>query len=402
VDTLFHGHTALLLKHARRLTRATASAIPVEDVAREAEMILSELGARSGLGATEIVSPDATIREVIRYAAGRVKRRRTLIEQIAAGDDLEEVSRDLASVDNELPPPFGAPNADQTHAFDTLCRLKRGLAPADALLAALLFDDDFADEEVSALVSRSPAEVSAARERILFTAKTLGIEGAPDARAPAGSQGDVEKMRELKVKRLAQCAVGASPSGAHVEEALLRLLRDGDASDDIADAMAHVALCADCRASMTEGEVQRRKIVVVAIEAPRDAGREIERAASDARAKLVGRGEGRWTALVEASRAESFKGELSRDDASMVSRMAMAEPVDVAVPVPPASSRKPMVSLIDVAFGSGTSGSEVAAWAQVSRERRRRADSLPKAFLLVFAFVLAATTVAAVYFFTTR
>ncbi len=386
METLNRRHTALLLKHARRFMRATAITVPVADVAREAELILGEMGTR----ASEVAAPEAAIRDVIRHAVGRVKRRRTLIEQIAAGDDLEAVSRDLAAVDNELPPLLGKPTAEDAAAFETVCRLKRALPPTDALVMALIFDDDFADHEVAALVTRPVSDIAAARERILFTAKELGIEGDADARAPAGMPGDVEKMRELKVKRLAETAAGAGPESAHVEEALLRLLRDGDASDDIADAVMHVALCADCRASLTEGEVERRQVVVVAIEAPPDAGREIEKAATDARAKLVERGEGRWTALVEPSRAASFKGELERDDSSKVSRLAMAEPVDVAVPVPSASNRKPMPSFIDVAFGSGTSGSEVAAWAQVSRERRRRVDSLsPRALGVGLLIVLA-------------
>ncbi|RYG63353.1 hypothetical protein EON77_21050, partial [bacterium] len=131
MQTLFKSHTALFLKHARRILRPLGNTIPVEDVAREAELLLGEVSRATG--GRDIASPDALIRTVIRSAAGRVKRRRTLIDQIAAGDDLEAMSRDLASVDKDVPEVLGAPSREQSSAYEVLLGLKRGGTPGDAL-----------------------------------------------------------------------------------------------------------------------------------------------------------------------------------------------------------------------------------------------------------------------------
>src|SRR5262245_18416784 len=111
-----------------------------------------------------------------------------------------------------------------------------------------------------------------------------------------------EKLRQLG--RIA--AADATAEAKHVDEPLVALMRTGDHDADLSDALAYVARCADCRARLTEGEVATRAVVVMAIEAPKTSQHVLARAAHGANARLVERGDGRWTAVVDAEKSESL------------------------------------------------------------------------------------------------
>jgi hypothetical protein len=172
-------HRHLILRRARAIVELNADKIPLEDVAREIEIELTQLGKERGLDPESIHSPDLFLRTIAKHALGRARRRRTLIEQLAAGDDLDALSSDLAALDSDQAPLPPAPTPEGLRARTMLEKLKDALSPRDALVAALLFEDDGSMDAVSEGLAMPMEEVASARERILSAAASVGI--APDA-----------------------------------------------------------------------------------------------------------------------------------------------------------------------------------------------------------------------------
>jgi DNA-directed RNA polymerase specialized sigma24 family protein len=137
-----------------------------------------------GLDPAKIHSPDPFLRAVARHALGRAKRRRTLIEQLAAGDDLDAISADLTALDADLAPLPGDRTSEGGAARATLEKLKDALAPHDALILALLFEDDGTMEEVAEDLAMPMEDVAAARDRILEAAAAHEVQDVAGA-APA-------------------------------------------------------------------------------------------------------------------------------------------------------------------------------------------------------------------------
>ena len=206
---------------------------------------------------------------------------------------------------------------------------------------------------------------------------------------------------ERAVRMLAAVACDAvPPTGNHVEEPILAVMRDGDQAEDLNDAIVHVASCADCRARLTEGLVQRRSVVVMAIEAPRGSQRELVKAAEETNARLVERGEGRWAAVVDASQADKLKGELEKPESSVVSRLAVGTPFEVPVEDLKAA-RNRLSSVSELPAESGTDAAEVQVWAQVARKPRQRTGSMPFGWVL-FAVMAIAGAMTLAYVLATR
>jgi DNA-directed RNA polymerase specialized sigma24 family protein len=174
VRSFIEEHRALILRHARVVVRAAGEKTAVEDVACELELVLEQMATR-GLDARKIVSPDAFVRAMAKHALGRAKRRRALIDQLAAGDDLEALSKDLDLLDRDLPSPALEPTPDGTAARTKLETLKESLSPKDALLCALLYEDDGSMDEVCEALSIPMEELAVARERVLEKAASQGI-----------------------------------------------------------------------------------------------------------------------------------------------------------------------------------------------------------------------------------
>jgi DNA-directed RNA polymerase specialized sigma24 family protein len=80
VQAFVTQHRPLILKHARAFVRANAEKIAGEDVAREVELVLVQLGELRGTKPEQIESPDSYLRAIVLHAARRAKRRHTLIE----------------------------------------------------------------------------------------------------------------------------------------------------------------------------------------------------------------------------------------------------------------------------------------------------------------------------------
>jgi DNA-directed RNA polymerase specialized sigma24 family protein len=168
-----HGH--LVLKHARTHCRVNGEKIPPEDVAREMELEVQQLAAERGIEADAIASPDGFLRAIALHACGRAKRRLKLVEQVAAGDDLTAVSEDLRALDGDLPEVSPEITETARIAQERLDSVKRQLAPRDALVFALLIEDDSNLDDVARTLSTPIDEVEAARERILRAAAAAGI-----------------------------------------------------------------------------------------------------------------------------------------------------------------------------------------------------------------------------------
>ncbi len=207
-----------------------------------------------------------------------------------------------------------------------------------------------------------------------------------------------DDRREKKLRQLAKLAGGARGDGDHIDEPLLALLRSGDQGDDIHDAVSHVAVCVDCRARLTEGELLRKAVVVMAIEAPRASQQNLEKTFSDANARLVERGDGRWTAVVAAEKSESLVRALE-DDVGRVSRLFATEPVEV--PLEAQSARKPRNSFID-AGEFGTDAAEVQAWAEVARAPKKHVTTGPSPGWTAIAVLAILGAVAIAYILATR
>ncbi|MEO6575840.1 MAG: hypothetical protein ABIP89_18455, partial [Polyangiaceae bacterium] len=193
MELFVNQHRALLLKMARAYVRTNAEKISAEDVARELELELLQLGKSHAVSADTISTPDSFFRSIVKHAAGRAKRRHTLIQQVAAGDDLKAVSEDLASLDADLPPAPSAPGAEAAEARAVLDRLKAKLKPHDRLIFSLLIEDDSTEESVAASIGLSETDVRTARDRMLQSAAELNIEGEEERRGPPSPP---EKRRE--------------------------------------------------------------------------------------------------------------------------------------------------------------------------------------------------------------
>ncbi len=338
----------------------------------------------------------------MRHAAGRAKRRHTLIQQVAAGDDLKAVSEDLASLDADLPPPPSAPGPEAAEARARLDALKATLRPHDRLVFSLLIEDDSSEDSVATSIGISETDVRAARDRMLESAADLKIEGGePERRGPATTP---EQRRENKLRELARTTGSAALRSGHVEEPIMALIRHGDLSDDLNDAIVHTASCVDCRARLTDGEVERRSLVVMAIEAPRGSQIDLAHLLEDSGARLQERGQGRWTAVVDAAKAGALKGKLeSRKDgeSSVVTRLAIATPIEVPVSDPPVGTRRAMQSYPEYIAGErGIDAAEVSAWAQVRHAPIQ--NQTPNPGWALFAVGAVSLAIAVAYFLATR
>jgi DNA-directed RNA polymerase specialized sigma24 family protein len=174
VRAFIDEHRALILRHARVAVRSSADKTAVEDVACEIELVLEQLSSR-GLAPQKITSPDPFVRAIAKHALGRAKRRRTLIDQLAAGDDLDALSKDLDALDADLPSPSLEPTPEGAAARAKLERLKESLSPRDALLCALLFEDDGTMDEVAEALTIPLETLASVRERVLEKAASQGI-----------------------------------------------------------------------------------------------------------------------------------------------------------------------------------------------------------------------------------
>ena len=182
LQNFLNEHGALVLKHARTHVRVHGEKIAAEDVAREMELILRQLAERKGVTASSIESADSYLRAIVLHAARRAKRRHTLIQQIAAGDDLQAISDDLGALDADLPEPPAPRTAESIAARKILDELKGKLAPRDALVFALVIEDDTSIEDASRVIAMPPSEVAAARDRILRAAEAMKIDGEAERR----------------------------------------------------------------------------------------------------------------------------------------------------------------------------------------------------------------------------
>jgi hypothetical protein len=208
-----------------------------------------------------------------------------------------------------------------------------------------------------------------------------------------------DRALEFTLRQLGRRADSRAATTPHVGEPILALLRAGDHGDDIGDAMSHAARCPDCRARIVAGEIGSRAVVVVAIEAPRGSASDLTRAAEKSQALLVERGHGRWTAVVDADRAEKLRSELQVEQS--VSRLVVSTPL--AVPrEETSSSRRQMPSMFEIVPKErGTEAAEVQAWAKMRREPRKKVAGTSPIWALA-AIVAIAGAVAIAYLLAIR
>ncbi len=387
-------HRALILKHARAFVRASSEKIAGEDVAREVELVLTQLAEQRGTKPGQIESPDSYLRAIVLHAARRAKRRHTLIQQIAAGDDLGAVTDDLKALDSDLPDPPGPATADAKAARATLDGVKVKLTPKDRLFFALLFEDDGTVDDVARALGSPLDGVGGARDRALKVAGELGVEVDGERRGAGASP---EERRDKKLRQLGRAATTPTETTEHVGDPLLALVHGGDQSDDLDDELAHLAACPDCRARLTEGAVAHRSVVVMAIEAPKANEEQLVRVAGESNARLFERGAGRWTAVVAAENSSAMVERLEAEASGIASRVGVAEAVEVpGVP----SMRGGSNSLVD-AGEAGTEAAEVQAWAQAAKAPKRKMATASAGWM-AFAVLAVAGAMGLAYVLATR
>jgi hypothetical protein len=358
VGESFERHRPLLLKRARAYVRGRPDSVSAEDIAREMELLLRTLAEQGRLELDKLASPDRCVRALIAHAARRATRRGTLVKQISAGDDLRAVAADLAAIDGDLP---NVPDADgerERYARERVDAVKGELAAKDRLFLALLLEDEERDADAAAALGLPLAEVEDARRRIARAAARQRLtvyDPTRGARSSTLPHEDVTQEHRLDV--LAVIGGARSQEDGHVAEPVLSLMRHGDLDDDLEDALFHVASCAACRAQLTEGTCARRSLVVVAIEGPLSSQRAIAGAADSTGARLAVRGTGRWTAVIDAERADTLRDEIGKTHASRDMRLSIGQPVDVPL--------ERSGSCPDLRSTAGTLSAEVAAWAEV-------------------------------------
>ncbi len=363
-------HQALVLKLARAHVRASGERVPPEDLAHEIQMMLEALEKR-GTDVLKMPSPDRFLRDAMPVAAARARRRQTLLVQVSAGDDLGQISAELAVVDAELPE---APKADSDASIQARAKLDAitaGLAPSDALVFSLLIEDDRGIDGAAAALTGSATTVTACLGRVAALVRELGTLG--------DTPGSPEQIQRLLVE-LARGAKDPTPQGKHVDDPLLALLRSGDTSDDLSDAVGHVVHCVDCRARMAEGEAIQHSVVVMAIETKDEAGL-VQRAADETHSHLVERGTGRFTAVVDAENLSGFTSKLEK---AAVTRIAVAGQVDIPV------VRRRANSLVDSHVRVGTDAAELRAWAGMGRVASKKPQTLSRSALVAIVVLVAA------------
>lgn len=346
-------HQALLVKHARACARLPpddrSPPLPPEDLTAELVRLLEDVEG-SGVDLGTLGSPDAYLRRCMPVAVSRAQRRRTLLQQVTAGDDLGAVSSDIKKVDAELPP-APTPDSDASReARRKLDAIQAGLRPHDALVLSLVVDDERGVEGAALALTQSVEDAQASFARALELARELGTCGEE------GKKASDARLRELLVE-LGRAAKDPEAKDRHVDEPVLALVRGGDLADDLADALAHIAKCVDCRARVAEGETTQHSVIVMAI----DAGARTDvvvRAAEESHARLLPRGDGRFTAVIASDHLVAFKSKLSE---GAVARVAVAGQVDIPV------ARRRAPSLVDATAAGGIDAAELRAWADIGK-----------------------------------
>lgn len=345
-------HQALLVKHARANANAAQDervAVPPEDLTAELVRLLEDVET-SGVDLGALTSPDGYLRKCIPVAQSRARRRRTLLDQVTAGDDLAAVSGDLKEVDSELPPPPTPDSEASIAARKKLDSLYSGLRPHDALVVSLVVEDDRGVAGAALALTLSVDDTAPSLVRAIELAREIGICG------DAGKAASDERMRELLVE-LSHAARDPEVKDRHVDEPLLALMRGGDRSDDLFESMAHVTKCVDCRARVAEGETTQHSVVVMAIDAGTHSSA-VRQAAEASHARLLPRGDGRFAAVVASENLVAFKAKLSE---AAVARVAVAGQVDIPV------ARRRAASLVDATEAGGIDAAELRAWADIGR-----------------------------------
>ncbi len=383
MSNFVQANRALLVKHARASLKTGRDSLALSDVVAELDLVLRQMIDARAVDPAAMAAPDALIRSLAKHAYGRARRRHLLVEQVAAGDDLEAISSDIAGLDGDLPDlvTIRVTDSRAIAARSKLNGIKSKLSPANSLLSALLFEDDLGDDEVAELLHIGEGRVADA------VAATLGC-----AREVLGTT----DVREEMLHELGSRAIDAEPVGPPVEEPLLALVRGGDLSDDLSDALLRLSSSARCRARLTEGLVVHRNVVVMAIEAPRTSHRDLERIAENENVQLVERGHGRWTAIVDADKAKAVKERLEKPT-SLGARIAVGAPVQVAVSAPMRGE-----SMANIEMRGGLDVAELRAWAQAATHRPVAQTSWKSFAWVAFGVLLTTASVGSAYWLATR
>jgi RNA polymerase sigma factor (sigma-70 family) len=181
VRAFLDAHAALILQLARGMVREQGEAAGPEDVAQEVTVALLKMHAAGTFDPARVENPEAYLRVVVRNAAHRSRRRRSVVERVGHDGDTGEMAEE-----GERLAPESVPSPEDTtrRALDarhTLEALKRELRPRDALVLALLVEEGLGIEEVAERLGTTLNNVYQMRHRILTAARgILGKEDAPE------------------------------------------------------------------------------------------------------------------------------------------------------------------------------------------------------------------------------
>ncbi len=176
-------YAALILRLARSMVREQGEVVGPEDVAQEVIVALLKMHAAGRFDPGRVENPEAYLRVVVRKAAHRARRRRTVVEQVGGAADVRgEAAEEEVCLGAESVPNPEELTRRALEARRTLDALKRKLRPRDALVLALLVEEGLDIDEVAARLGTTLNNVYQMRHRILAVAREiLGKGESPEA-----------------------------------------------------------------------------------------------------------------------------------------------------------------------------------------------------------------------------
>ncbi len=165
-------HAPLLLRLARAHASTPADA---QDVAQDVAAQLLRMSRQGSFDPRTVEIPEAYLRVAVRNASARSRKRRALLEPLAADDGEEHAARG-----DDAPPTPEELTQDAVDKRRWLEALKAKLRPRDAAAFAMLVEDQMEIDEVAEALGTSANNVYQMRHRILAVAKDM-LDKDPDA-----------------------------------------------------------------------------------------------------------------------------------------------------------------------------------------------------------------------------
>ncbi|HET9955276.1 MAG TPA: sigma-70 family RNA polymerase sigma factor, partial [Polyangiaceae bacterium] len=165
MNTFLEAHAALIVRLARRVARPPTHP---EDIAQEAIASLLRWHREKGFDPEKIGNAEAYLRVVVRNTAAQAARR--FRGEVPAPDRGSHATQ----ADETRPPDYSIRFADEAlHARALLEQLKQRLRPREAVVLALLIEDEMSPDQVAQSLGMTMNNLYQIRHRIRAAAREL-------------------------------------------------------------------------------------------------------------------------------------------------------------------------------------------------------------------------------------